>query len=59
MALMPSRTPIDVVLHLTNVQPSQSGAYVLVVSNAFGTAISSPAMLIIGVPQGGDKLRRS
>ncbi len=33
------------VLHLVNVQPSQSGAYALVVTNALGAATSSPAML--------------
>jgi hypothetical protein len=33
------------VLHLVNVQPSQSGTYAVMVTNAFGAVTSSPAML--------------
>jgi uncharacterized repeat protein (TIGR03803 family) len=32
-------------LHLANVQPSQSGAYALAISNAFGSVTSPPAIL--------------
>ena len=34
-------------LHLTNVQPSQGGAYTVVLTNAFGAVTSAPAMLSV------------
>jgi alpha-tubulin suppressor-like RCC1 family protein len=38
-------------LHLDNLQPSQAGAYTAVVTNAFGSATSPPAMLtVIAIP---------
>ena len=37
-------------LRLTNIQPTQSGAYSVVVSNAFGAVNSSPAMLSVIPP---------
>ena len=37
----------DSVLLLTNVQFSQSGVYTVVVTNAFGSVTSSPAMLVV------------
>ncbi len=37
-------------LVLTNVQPSQAGAYAVRVSNALGTAISKPAILTVNEP---------
>jgi hypothetical protein len=33
--------------HLTNVQPSQAGAYAVVLANAFGAVTSAPAMLSV------------
>ena len=39
------------VLHLTDVQFSESGAYTVVVTNGFGAVTSSPALLrVVGVP---------
>jgi alpha-tubulin suppressor-like RCC1 family protein len=38
-------------LHLANLQPSQAGAYTVVVTNAFGAITSSPALLtVIAIP---------
>jgi Immunoglobulin domain len=40
----------DPVLRLTNVQPAQAGAYVVVVTNVAGAATSAPAMLSVIPP---------
>ncbi len=39
------------ILYLANVQPSQAGVYAVVVSNAFGTTVSSNAILVVGSAQ--------
>jgi hypothetical protein len=37
----------NAVLHLTDVQPAQSGPYTVVVTNSFGTVTSAPAQLSV------------
>jgi hypothetical protein len=49
MNFIPGAT--NAVLHLDNVQPSQSGPYTVIVTNAYGSLTSSPALLsVVGVP---------